>query len=152
MEQDRVSKLSDAEKNVWGEDKVQSKNVKPRYNPSYADRWAKVRATKTVVFWVAVGAIIVTMLVGFNWGGWVTGGSAQKMMNDAVVQRLSSICVAQFNQDPQKGEKTTAFQETSSYQRDDYVKAQGWATMPGDQEPDNKIVDECTKQLVRLTR
>jgi hypothetical protein len=119
---------------------------------SFGQRWDEARATKKVVFWLAVAAIILTMIVGFNWGGWVTGGTAQKMTNDAVVQRLASICVAQFNQDPQKDQKLTELKDTSSYKRDDYVKEQGWATMPGEEEPDRKIADACAKQLVRINR
>src|ERR1044072_9526869 len=44
----------------------------------------------------AAGAII-TLIVGFNWGGWVTGGTAnetvQKSTTSAVVAALSPICV-----------------------------------------------------------
>ena len=29
--------------------------------------------------WAAIGGAILTMIIGFNWGGWVTGGTAQSM-------------------------------------------------------------------------
>jgi hypothetical protein len=68
------------------------------------------------------------MIIGFAWGGWVTGGTAQKMaevmVENAVVQRLAPICVVQFNQDPGKDQKPKELQEAQSYQRDDYVKDQ----------------------------
>jgi len=152
MEQDKVSKLSDVEKNVWDEDKSSSKNVKPEYKPSYGERWDKARATKKVVFWFAVAAIILTIIIGFNWGGWVTGGTAQNMANDAVVQRLSSICVAQFNQDPGKEQKFNELKEMSAYRRDDYVKEQGWATILGEDEPDRQVADACAKQLMAISQ
>jgi hypothetical protein len=150
MDQDKVSKLSDVEQKVWDEEKPGSKNVKPEYKPSYGERWDKARATKKVVFWFAVAAIILTMVVGFNWGGWVTGGTAQGMTDDAVVQRLASICVAQFNQDPQKDQKLIELKDISSYQRDDYVRDQGWATMPDEEEPDRQVADACAKQLIQI--
>jgi hypothetical protein len=153
MEQDKVTKLSDAGKNVWDEDSDRSKKVEPEKTASYQQRWDKAKATKKVVFWTIIGAIVITMIVGFNWGGWVTGGAAQKasetMAKDAVIERLAPICVFQFNQDPQKGEKLAILKETSSYQRDDYVKDQGWATMPGEEKPDNKVADACAKLLVQ---
>ena len=96
-----------------------------------------------------MAAAILTMIVGFSWGGWVTGGTAQKMTNDALTQRLSSICVGQYNQDPQKAQKLTELQDTSSYQRDDYVKEQGWATMPGEANPDSKVADGCARLIVQ---
>ena len=149
MNQDKVSKLSDVEKNVWDEDTTSRKNVKPEYKMSYGERWDKTRPTKTIVFWISVAVIILTMIVGFNWGGWVTGGTAQTMTNDAVTQRLSLICVSQFNQDPQKDQKLAELQDTNSYQRDDYVKEQGWATMPGEENPDSKVADGCAKLIVQ---
>jgi hypothetical protein len=105
MTQDKVTKLSDAEKSVWDEDTASNKPAKVAYKPSYGERWNKIRPTKTVVFGIVVVAMVLTMIVGFNWGGWVTGSTAQKMTNDTITQRLSLICVGQFGQDPQKDQK-----------------------------------------------
>jgi hypothetical protein len=140
MNQDKVSRLSDVEKD---------EKVKPAYKPGYSERWENVRPTKTIVFWGGLAVIILTIVVGFNWAGWVTGGTAQKMTTDAVTQRLSLICIGQFNQDPQKDHKLTELQDLRSYQRRDYVAEQGWATMPGEAESDGNVADECAKQLVR---
>jgi len=58
---------------------------------SLGQRWTASRPTKTVVFWSWIASIVVTMIIGFTWGGWVTGGTAQKMADvtgqDAVVKR-----------------------------------------------------------------
>jgi hypothetical protein len=92
------------------------------------------------------------MIVGFSWGGWVTGGSAQKMgaamAQDAVVQRLAPICVLQYNQDLGKLQKLRELKAQKTNQRDDYIKEQGWATMPGEEKPDNRVADACAKLLV----
>jgi hypothetical protein len=139
MSQDKVSKLSDS-----------GKNVKPAYEPGYSERWNAIRPTKTIVFAIAVGVIILTLIVGFNWGGWVTGGTATAMAQDAVVQRLAGVCVGQYNQDLGKIQKLRELKGISLYQKDDYVKEQGWATMPGEEEPDRKVADACTKLLGQL--
>jgi hypothetical protein len=97
-----------------------------------------------------VGVIILTLIVGFNWGGWVTGGTATAMAQDAVVQRLAGVCVGQYNQDLGKIQKLRELKGISLYQQDDYVKEQGWATMPGEEEPERKVVDACTKLLGQL--
>ena len=81
---------------------------------SLGRRWAEARATKRVVFGFAVAAVVLTLIVGFNWGGWVTGGTAQVMAKDAVVQRLATICVAQFDQDPGNQQKLTELKAKSS--------------------------------------
>jgi hypothetical protein len=154
MEQDKVSKLSDVGKNVWAEDGEGRKKVEQEKKVSYQQRWDKAQASKKVVFWAILGAIVLTMIVGFSWAGWVTGGTAQKMgvvmAKDAVVQRLAPICVLQFNQDPDKTQKLQAFNETRTYQRDDYVKEQGWATMPGEDQPDSQVADACAKLLAEI--
>jgi len=96
------------------------------------------------------------MIIGFAWGGWVTGGTAQKMAEemaeDAVVNRLAPICVVQFNQDPGKDQKLKELKETGSWKRGDYVKEQGWATMPGEEKPDSKVADECAKRLMQINQ
>ena len=145
MNQDKVSKLSD-------KNKSSGKNVKQEYKPSYGERWDKARSTKKVVFWFAVGAVILTLFIGFNWGGWITGGTGQQMTDDAVVQRLALICVAQFNQDPGKAQKLTELKEVSAYRRDDYVQEQGWATILGEDKPDRQVADACATQLMAISQ
>jgi hypothetical protein len=149
MSQDKVSKLSDVEKNVWDDDTGNSSNVKEAYTPGYSERWDKIRPTKTIVFWIAAAVIVLTIIVGFNWGGWVTGGNAQKMSSEAVVQSLATVCVGQYSQDLGKIQKLRELQGVSVYQRDDYVKKQGWATMPGEESPDNKVASACAKLIIQ---
>ncbi len=123
---------------------------------SLGQRWSNAQPTKTVLFWSCVACVVLTMIVGFVWGGWVTGGTAQKMAEemaeDAVATRLAPICVAQFNQDPEKDQKLEELKETDTWKRSDYVKEQGWATMPGEEEPDRKVIDGCVKQLTQISQ
>jgi hypothetical protein len=132
----------------------QNRRLNQEKKASLGQRWDEVRPTKTIVFWSWIASIILTMVIGFAWGGWVTGGSAQKMAEvmagDAVVQRLAPICVTQFNQDPEKDQKLLELKDISPYQRNKYVKDQGWATMPGEEEADTKVADGCAKLLVLI--
>lgn len=117
-------------------------------------RWDATQFSKTGIFWICLVVIVGTMLVGFTWGGWVTGGSSQKaaatMANNAVIQRLTSICVAQFQQDPTKEQKLVELKAASRFQQSTYVREQGWATMPGDEQSDTKVASECAKVLAQL--
>lgn len=115
---------------------------------SFGQRWDQARATKKVVFWISVTSIILTMIIGFNWGGWVTGGTAKVMAQAAVVQRLAPMCVSQFNQDSTKEQKLAELKATSTWQRRAYVEKQGWATMAGEAKPDRQVADACAKLLV----
>lgn len=119
---------------------------------SVGQRWSGARPTKTVAFWCCVASMVLTMIVGFGWGGWVTGGTAREtaeaLARDAVVQRLAPICVVQSGRDPGKGQKLVALKGETTWQRGEYVGKQGWATMPGEQEPDRKVAEACATLLM----
>lgn len=119
---------------------------------SRGQRWSAARPTKTQLFWACVASGLLTMLVGFSWGGWVTGGTARQRAEtvafDAVVQRLAPICVALSGRDPAKAQKLVALKEESTWQRGEYVGKQGWATMPGEQEPDSRVAQACATLLM----
>ncbi len=100
--------------------------------------------------WGAVGGAIVLAIIGFAWGGWVTGGTARIMVEDAVVSRLTPICVEQFNRDSEKDQKLKGLKKEDSWKRDDYVEKQGWATMPGEKKPDSKVAEQCVTLLMKL--
>lgn len=99
----------------------------------------------------AAGGAIVLAVVGFNWGGWVTTGSAEAMAKEtavnAVVERLGSICVAQANRDLQKGRKLSEMKGQDVWERGRFIEKQSWAIMPGENKPDSKVADACAKQL-----
>jgi hypothetical protein len=119
----------------------------------FREKVREARPSKKIVFSLMVAAALLTMIAGFNWGGWVTGGTALQRANtgarDAVLSRLTPICVAQFNLDAQRGAKLDELKAiTSSRERPEYVKTQGWATMPGEQTPDNDVANACARLLM----
>jgi hypothetical protein len=119
-------------------------------------RWSKAKLKKSVVFSIAVGAVLLTLFLGFTRGGWTTGGNAtnmaEKASSGAVVERLTSICVAQFNADAQRTVRLEELKAATTTQRFKIVKEQGWATMPGETDPDNKVTRECTNQIMLIAQ
>ena len=109
--------------------------------------WEKIKLGS----WSAIGGAIVLAVVGFNYGGWVTGGTAAAMAKeiaaDAVAERLGTICVAQFNRDSEKGQKLKEMKEKDSWDKGRYIEKQSWAIMPGEDKPDSRVADSCAKQL-----
>jgi hypothetical protein len=51
-------------------------------------------------FWGAAGGAIVLAVIGFTWGGWVTGAKAREASegnaDTAVISVLAPICAEQF--------------------------------------------------------
>ena len=110
---------------------------------------------KPLVWGFVVGAIVLLIVV-FATGWVVTSGSAQtradEMAEKAVVDILAPICVVQFTQDPNKEERLKEFKEVDSWKRGDYVKNQGWATMPGAKEPNFKVAEKCAILIAELEK
>lgn len=77
--------------------------------------------------WGVIGGAIAAIVIGFAWGGWVTGGTATEMeaasAEAAVVQALTPLCVTKAEQEP---ERLGALKEEASYKRDDFVIEAGW--------------------------
>ena len=121
-------------------------------NENEKSNWEKIKS----FFWNAIVGAIIISIVGFSWLGWVTGGTAQQeakqMSEEAVNDRLSKICVYQAIQDPGKDQKLKELKEKSSYEKDDYVMKQGWATMPGEEEPEREVADKCAELLLDISQ
>jgi len=109
--------------------------------------WEKIK----LVMWSAAGGAIVLAVIGFNWGGWVTGGTAEAMAkdsaSDAVAERLGSICVAQANLDSDRDHKLKELMKKDFWEKGRYIEELKWAIMPGEDKADSKVADACAKQL-----
>ena len=101
-------------------------------NQNLSQRFEQYRASKTVLFWACAGSVIAATIVGFSWGGWTTGGSAQEMAEDAAAQARQElaavVCVDRFMAAPDAGVQLTALQEiTSPSAQGKFVGDGGWA-------------------------
>ena len=111
---------------------------------------------KPFLLGMGAGAIVLIIVI-FSAGWVVTSGSAKaearQIAGQAVLDRLAPIAVAQFMQDLNKEERLKDLKKLDSYgmnNQTDYVKKQGWATMPGEKEPDNRVAGEVADRLAKL--
>ncbi len=123
--------------------------------PNLAQRWDRLQPSKGMVFWSFVAGAVATMIVGFSWGGWVTGGSAQAMTEKAAQQGhqelAAAVCAEHFAGAPDAHAQLAAFKDiTSSYQRDKFVEDGGWATMPGASSATRQDASACADGLLKL--
>ncbi len=106
--------------------------------------------------WGVVAGAVALLIVIFATGWVVTNRSAQataeEMAETALVENLAPICVAQFLEDPNREERFKELKEKGSWQRGDFVKEAGWATMPRSKSPDPEVADECAKRIIELKR
>ena len=110
----------------------------------------KPEGLKPALYGAAAGAVALA-IVGFSWGGWVTGGAAKQMAADQarleVVAALAPICLQQSSQDPGVVETLALLKEASRYQRSDMLMEAGWATMPGSSDPNRNVASACMEKL-----
>jgi hypothetical protein len=122
---------------------------------SLGRRWQAYRPTKGVWFWSSAGFIVATIVVGFAWVGWVTGGTATRMASDAAdgarAQLAAMVCVADFNHGPDAVAQLAALKKISSYEGNRILVKNGWATMPGSTDPVAGAADICVQKLMSAT-
>ena len=109
------------------------------------------------VAWGAVGGAAVCALVGFMFGGWVTGGAAAKLANDkadkAVVSVLAPICVDKFRRAKNVDENQGKLNAISySWDKGTYIGQGGWATFPGGSEPNSAVAQACAEMLSKAAQ
>ena len=97
-----------------------------------SQRFQQYQASKAVLFWACAGSVVVATIVGFSWGGWVTGGSAREMAEESAAQARQElaavVCVDRFMAAPDVGDQLTALKEiTSSRAQGKFVEDGGWA-------------------------
>ena len=104
--------------------------------------------------WGGVIGCILTMIVGFSWGGWTTHSTANqeaiKRADAAVTATLVPLCLAQEKVDASKGTKLGELKAiTSSYEQTDFVVKAGWATFPGTADPNRNVAEACASALLQ---
>lgn len=118
---------------------------------SLRQRWSEYRPGKEHTLWIAVAAVAATLILGFGPGGWVTGGTAQQMAADAGEsahnQLAAAICAHEFMSGADARARLAKLEAVQSWERYQHVAKGGWATMPGEKEPDNAVAELCATRL-----
>ena len=104
--------------------------------------------------WGAVGGAIAAAIIGFSWGGWVTGSRAEadatQRVNTAVVAALAPVCVERFQRAPDALANLAALKKVDSWSQGDFIEKGGWATTPGSKASDqvSAVAKACASLLV----
>jgi hypothetical protein len=98
----------------------------------------------------AVGAV-ATMFVGFYWGGWSLGSTADKTARErselAVIAALAPVCADKFRALPDTEAKQVALSKAESWKRRDEFPKE-LVTLPGESYPSSGLVDACSTLLL----
>ena len=108
---------------------------------------------KPFVWGIVVGSVM-TMIMGFSYGGWTTSSTAarlaQQQADAAVTTALVPVCIAQSKADRATLKKMAELKAlASSYDQRDFVTKTGWATVPGTLEPNGEVAEACAVALLK---
>ena len=114
----------------------------------------ETKAAMKPALWGAAAGAVALAIVGFGWGGWVTGGTAEALAKNnaatAVVAALTPICVEKFRQTADASANLTEMKKaTYVSEQGKFVEKGGWATMPGSTEPNSAVARACAESLGR---
>ena len=123
-------------------------------NDGFSQRWQEFRPSKAVWFWSCAACVVLTMILGFTVGGWVTGGTARTMAaqatEDAREQLVAAICVERFVAAPNAADSLAELKEASSWDRDDLIEDGCWIAIAAFEEQVSGAADLCAERLVAL--
>jgi hypothetical protein len=105
--------------------------------------------------WGAAGGAVAIAILGFTWGGWVTGSTATTMADKQatleVAKVLAPICYSQFNQQPGAEGKLVELKGIkSTYEQASFIEKSGAATMPGSDKMVKGVSQACAELLTKV--
>jgi len=81
--------------------------------------------------WGLICGGIISMIVGFGWGGWTTAATTERISEEAVLASQAAICVAQFVKQPNHEEQLKEIEKVSTWQKDEFIKRVAGTKCPG---------------------
>jgi len=103
--------------------------------------------------WGFVVGSVLTMILGFGWGGWTTSSTTDRVgmerSSAAVTAALVPVCLEKSKADPARAKKLGDLKAlTSSYEQRDALVQIGWASV-GAGEANRDVAEACASQLLK---
>ena len=113
----------------------------------------KVPSQTKPVIWGAIGGAVLCAVVGFSWGGWVTGTTARKeaavAANDSRVAALAPICAERFRAQGDASAKIAELAKADWWDRANVIEKGGFAVMPGSKDASSDVARACAEMLAK---
>lgn len=130
-------------------------HVAPVFFRSLKGTAMKIPVETKPVLWGVVGGAIAAAIIGFSWGGWVTGGRAEadatQRVKAAVVVALAPVCVERFQRAPDVAANLDALKKVDSWAQGDFIEKGGWANGVASQATaqSSSVAKACAELLIK---
>lgn len=105
--------------------------------------------------WGALAGGVALAIIGFNWGGWVIGGTASKMLEKssvaAVAEAFTPYCLAASEAYPLSAGVMAELEKVSGYNKRSILEKSGWAIPLGAEKSNKESVISCLTALENKT-
>ncbi|WIJ27024.1 hypothetical protein [Devosia sp. RR2S18] len=119
---------------------------------SVGEKFRSYHASKKALFWYCAGSSVLTMIVGFSFGGWVTGGTAAEQAKVASERAVASVagavCFEKFMASPDAYTNLVALKaETTARKRNKIIDDGGWTILAGETKATRGAAELCGELL-----
>ena len=117
-------------------------------------RWERSHPSKVTVLWSCIGTVLMTMIIGFTWGGWMTTGRSELMaagaVHEARTELMATLCVNRFINFEDVADQLADFQKSGSWEQRDIVRNGGWTNVGARDQPLENAVNVCAERIAGL--
>jgi hypothetical protein len=119
---------------------------------SLTQRWEQFQPTKTMLMWACVGSVVATIAVGFTFGGWVTGGTAQEMAStagdEARAELAAAVCMENFLASADARTQLAELKDIdNAFRQRQFIEGGEWALMPDRDSVNRRAAAKCAEML-----
>ncbi len=124
-------------------------------NISLSKRWRTFQPTKVVLVWACIASAILTIALGFTWGGWMMAESVDYERTTAIAETrmelLASFCVDRFTAAEDAAVKLAELKKIGEWERRDVIRAGGWISVNNVTSPlDGAAATKCVERLMTV--
>jgi hypothetical protein len=105
--------------------------------------------------WGAVAGAAACAVIGFTWGGWVTGASARRdagvAAHNATVAAMAPFCAERFRAQNDAPARMAELSKASTWERSQVLEKSGFAFLPDGKTSDSDIARACAELLMAPT-
>ena len=97
--------------------------------------------------WGLIVGAIVTMIIGFSFGGWATSSTVKNTVNEALASQAGDYCAASFKADLDYKDNLEKLKAANQWSRSDFIGKGGWAKTDSDKVPSYAVEKACVAAL-----